>query len=207
MPIKQERQYRSMSPLTVPLEPTHQKRFESDFYVEGYATTFEPYVLFHDENGDPIYEQILPTAFGDCDMTDVIFQYDHVGKVFARNRNNTLLLEVHPESGLFIAGDLSKTTSSRLMYEDINTGLVDRMSWCFRPDYNTLEYNEETRTIIHHKIIKIYDVSAVSIPANDATEISSRSLVDGEIEKVKQELLRREHEKQKLLLKLKLGGI
>ncbi len=191
----------------MPLEPTHQKRFESDFYVEGYATTFEPYVLFHDENGDPIYEQILPTAFGDCDMTDVIFQYDHVGKVFARNRNNTLLLEVHPESGLFIAGDLSKTTSSRLMYEDINTGLVDRMSWCFRPDYNTLEYNEETRTIIHHKIIKIYDVSAVSIPANDATEISSRSLVYGEIEKVKQELLRREHEKQKLLLKLKLGGI
>lgn len=196
-----------MSPLTVPLEPTHQKRFESDFYVEGYATTFKPYLLFHDENGDPIYEQILPTAFGDCDMTDVIFQYDHVGKVFARNRNNTLLLEVHPECGLFIAGDLSKTTSSRLMYEDINTGLVDRMSWCFRPDYNTLEYNDETRTIIHHKIIKIYDVSAVSIPANDATEISSRSLVDGEIEKVKQELLRREHEKQKLLLKLKLGGI
>lgn len=196
-----------MSPLTVPLEPTHQKRFESDFYVEGYATTFEPYVLFHDVDGNPIYERIMPTAFGDCDMTDVIFQYDHAGKVFARNRNNTLLLEVHPEHGLFIAGDLSKTTSSRLMYEDINTGLVDRMSWCFKPDYNTLEYNEETRTIIHHKIIKIYDVSAVSIPANDATEISSRSLVDGEIERVKQELLRREQEKQKLLLKLKLGGI
>ena len=196
-----------MSPLTVPTEQGQSRRFESDFYVEGYATTFEPYVLYHDYDGNPIYERIMPTAFAECDMTDVIFQYDHAGKVFARNRNNTLLLEVHPEHGLFMAADLSKTTSSRLMYEDINTALVDRMSWAFMPDWNSLEYNEATRTITHHKIIKIYDVSAVSIPANDATEISSRSLVDGEIEKVKQELLRREREKQKLLLKIKLGGI
>ena len=39
---------------------------------------------------------------------------------------------------------------------------------------------------------KLYDVSAVSIPANDATEISARSLADGEIARLKAERLERE---------------
>ena len=39
---------------------------------------------------------------------------------------------------------------------------------------------------------KLYDVSAVSIPANDATEISARSLADGEIAKLTAERLERE---------------
>ena len=52
----------------------------------------------------------------------------------------------------------------------------------------------ETRTI--NKVLKLYDVSAVSIPANDATSISVRALVDGEIERLKAERL----EAQKLEL-------
>ncbi|MBR6619389.1 MAG: HK97 family phage prohead protease [Clostridia bacterium] len=182
------------------------KRIDSGFYVEGYATTYEPYILCHDSNGEPIYEQILRSAFNNTDMSDVIFQFDHRGKVYARQSNGTLIVEPD-EHGLFTAADLSKTTSSKQMYEEIDTELVTRMSWSFLPDYNTLEYNKETRTIIHHNIIKIFDVSAVSIPQNDATEISSRTLVDGEIEKVKQELLHRERRKAEILLKIKLGEI
>ena len=38
------------------------------------------------------------------------------------------------------------------------------------------------------KIGKLYDVSVVSIPANDGTEVSARSLVDGVIAKRSQEI-------------------
>ena len=63
----------------------------------------------------------------------------------------------------------------------------------------------ELRTIT--SIGKVYDVSAVSIPANDATSISVRNLSDGVIEQIKAERLEAlELEKRKLQLKLKMGG-
>ena len=67
---------------------SRQKRIDSDYYVEGYAATFERYLLFEDENG-PLYEQFLPEAFDGCDLSDVIFQYDHEGKIVARTYNKT----------------------------------------------------------------------------------------------------------------------
>lgn len=41
-------------------------------------------------------------------MSDVILQYDHNGRVFARTTNNTLVVEAD-DTGLFMAADLSKT--------------------------------------------------------------------------------------------------
>ncbi len=195
-----------MSLLSPLQNQTKAKRIDSDFYVEGYAATYEPYLLCNDIDGNPIYEQILRSAFNGADMSDVIFQLNHQGTVFARQSNQTLIVEPD-EIGLFTAADLGKTTSSKQMFEEISAELITKMSWSFLPDYSTLEYNKDTRTIIHHKIIKIFDVSAVSSPANNASEISARSFCNGEIEKMQQEWLKRERQKQELLLKLKLGGI
>jgi phage head maturation protease len=63
------------------------------------------------------------------------------------------------------------------------------------------KYNKDTRTRTILKIKKVYDVSAVSIPASNDTEISARSYFDGVIEAEKQELL----ERKKKILKLKLN--
>ena len=64
----------------------------------------------------------------------------------------------------------------------------------------------ELRTVTD--IGKVYDVSAVSIPANNATSISVRNLSDGVIEKIKAERLQElELERRKIQLKLRLGGI
>jgi hypothetical protein len=54
---------------------------------------------------------------------------------------------------------------------------------------------EDGKTILTRTITdigKLYDVSAVSIPANDATSISVRTFVNGEIERLKAERLEQE---------------
>ncbi len=195
MPKVANREYRSMIMAT---QPKSEKRFDSAYYVEGYAARFEPYVLYETSEG-PVHERFERDCFVGCDMSDVIMQYDHSGRVYARQSNNTLYLNVDDE-GLFIAADLSSTEGSKQLYEDISAGLITKMSWAFVP----LEYrfDKDTRTIVYTKIKKIYDVSAVSIPANDSTSINARAFADGEIERMAQELRNRE----KLALKLKLGG-
>ena len=204
MPIIKERQYRAL-PFATPAQSEKKNKFDSDFYVEGYAAKYERYVLFNDGE-KVVYEEFLPECFRDCDMSDIIFQFDHCGKVFARQSNNTLTVE--PDSiGLFICADLSKTSAARGMHEDIATGLVTKMSWGFMPDYNTLEVIETANeiTIRHHKIIKIYDVSAVSLPANNETEIQARNFANGAIGDFMKEFQKRKNHirKIKLLLEVK----
>lgn len=126
-------------------------------------------------------------------MSDIIFQYDHEGKVLARKSNNTLIVETD-DNGLFICADLGKSQASKEMYEEINSGLVTRMSWAFTVEEES--YNSETRTRTILKVKKVYDVSAVSIPANDDTEISARSYAKGVFDIEKQEMLERERQIQ-----------
>ena len=184
--------------------------------VEGYATTFnQPYELWRDTWGGDVYvflEQVDARAFDDCDMTDVIMQYNHEGRVFARTGNNTLALD--PDAhGLHIRADLGGTEIGRQLFEEIEGGYTDKMSFGFRVSKDkreeTEERNEETgvrtvtvlRTILG--ISKLYDVSAVSLPANDATSISARNYCEGVIAEIKEEFLAREkRERQKRKIRL-----
>lgn len=160
-----------MTPLLANQQRTS-KRFDSEYYVEGYATGFEAYPLY-EYDGVTIYERFERGCFDGCDMSDIIMQYDHEGRVFARNSNNTLIVDVD-DNGLFIAADLSKTSSARSLYEDIGAGMITKMSWCFVP-YDDTYFDKTTSTIVHRHIKKIYDVSAVSIPANQNTAINARN--------------------------------
>ena len=189
--LPNERQYRMMSnPLGIECRAGFDKRFDSNFYVEGYASTFnDPYVLFHDSWDDvDIKEMVLPDAFEGCDMSDVIMQYDHTGRVFARMSNNTLVVEPD-KHGLFVAADLGSTETSRSLFEDIDAGLITRMSWAFT--IADEEYDRAENTYIIKSVRKIYDVSAVSLPADPNTEISARSLLEGVIEQRHRESVER----------------
>ena len=175
--------------------------------VEGYATTFnEPYTLYSSRYYT-IKEQIDPGAFKDCDMDDVIMQYDHNGRVFARNKNGTLELTID-NHGLKIRADLSGTEIGKQLYEEIKGGYTDKMSFGFmvaedkRETTTDRENDHETvlRTIT--KISKLFDVSAVSIPANDATSISARRYSDGVIEDIKAERLERAKNKLRLMIEM-----
>lgn len=201
MPAKpHERQYRSLLAPLSPVPTGAEKRFDSDYYVEGYASTFnDPYMLYKFDDVE-YWEVIDPDAFRDCDMGDVIMQFDHNGRVFARMSNDTLIVEPQLH-GLFMAADLGSTSSSRGMYEDIDAGLITRMSWAFMPDWDEIEeiYDEDERklTSIIHKVDRIYDVSAVSLPADPNTEISARSYFDGAIERIAAERLQSALEAQR----------
>ncbi len=199
MPILENRQYRSL-PFATPANGEKKNKFDSDCYVEGYATKYDPYVLF-DDGGKIVYEEFVRGCFNNCDMSDVIFQFDHAGKVYARQSNNTLTVEAD-EIGLFVCADLSKTSAARSMYEDIESGLVTKMSWGFFPDYDSLEIVEtsDSITIRHHNVKKMFDVSAVSIPANNNTEIQARNFADGEISKFMKEIQKRKNHIRKIKL-------
>ena len=196
--VSQGRQYRNIKEIRV-AETVEGE--EKSYKVRGYATTYnEPYTLYSDEDIE-IREQVAPSAFDNADMSDVIMQYNHEGRVFARTRNNTLSLE-SDEHGLLIDADLGGTEIGRQLYEEIQGGYTDRMSFGFTVDEDEVNETREKgkRTIYLRtitKIGKLYDVSAVSIPANDGTEISARSFVDGLIEKEKAErLIEQEAEKR-----------
>jgi len=184
MPIVKSREYRNLAML----QPATQKRIESEFYVEGFATTFnKPYELY-EIDGVKYYEVIDRHALDGADMSDIILQYDHKGKVLARQSNSTLIVEAN-DVNLFICADLGKSQASKDMFEEINSGLVTRMSWAFTVAEDRYDRESRTRTILRVK--KVYDVSAVSIPASNDTEISARSYFAGVAEIERQELSER----------------
>ena len=176
---------------------------DGEMIVEGYATIFnEPYELYSFD-GYTVLEQIDSHAFDECDMSDVIMQYNHEGRVFARTSNGTL--ELTPDiKGLHTRGRLGGTDLGRQVYEEIDGGYTTKMSFGFRVGEDKREVTEDhennTVTVLRTitKISKLFDVSAVSLPANDATSISARNYVDGVIDAIKQERLAREkRERQK----------
>lgn len=196
MPIKtNEREYRN---LAAPLAADGAQ--DESRSVEGYATTFNQYYLLYDYGDYAVYEQVDARAFDECDMSDVIMQYDHTGRVFARSSNGTLALE--PDAhGLHVRAELGGTENGRQLYDEIRGGYTTRMSFGFTVKEDTWEESrdhETGKTTVRRtitKIKKLYDVSAVSLPANDATEISARSLADGWIRKAEQERLRAQKER------------
>ena len=197
------REYRSMVMTVRALDDSQ------DMVVEGYATTFNQPYLLYDGRYYKVWEQIAPTAFDECDMTDVIMQYDHAGRVFARNKNGTLTLAVDA-IGLKITASLGGTDIGRQLYQEIKGGYTDKMSFGFvvaeDQRVSTVDHENDVETITRTitKIKKLYDVSAVSIPANDMTSISARRYADGVIDGIKAERLERANKLKKLNLLLEV---
>lgn len=202
--ISKDREYRNM---TMQIREAGEGEEGQSKVVVGYASTFdEPYLLYSGE-GWELWETVDRTAFDETDMSDVIMQYNHEGRVFARTRNNTLRVEPD-EKGLFIEADLGGTEIGRELFEEISGGYTDRMSFGFTVtgDSEDREQNEAgvwiyTRHI--QKVGKLFDVSAVSIPANDGTSIAADAVTrsigdlrDGVIERIQAERL--EEEKREL---------
>ena len=196
MPKNENREYRNMVMEVVRDEQAEDQ--EERKIVAGYASTFnDPYVLY--QNEDIIYtEQIDEKAFDNTDMSDVIMQYDHEGRVFARISNETLSVKPD-EHGLYIEANLGGTELGRQLYDEIAGGYTDKMSFGFTVDADEelRREAEDGRVLIERTITgisKLYDVSAVSIPANNGTSISvsTRSKIDGAIEAIQAERLEAE---------------
>lgn len=197
MPIKNDREYRNLGLFEQQAEDAE------NYIVRGYASTFEPYLMF-EQDGVTFNERIAPTAFENTDMSDVVFLRDHTGRVLARTRNNAIILTTD-EHGLLSVTNLGLTEASKEMYEDIKAGNYTQMSFSFVVKDEHFEEAGNTVTRVIDSVRKIYDISAVAFPQNPGTDIgvSYRSLFNGVIEAREAERLRAI--KERALLKIKLN--
>ena len=193
--MNQNREYRTME---IRIQKSEEPEVKT-YMVEGYASTFEPYVLFRD--GETEYkEQIDPQAFDEADLSDVVFRVDHEGKVYARSSAGSLEIWTD-EHGLGNRADLSRTEAARALFEEIEAGNYPQMSFAFTVADD--EYDKKTRTRLIRKVAKVFDVSPVAFPANPNTNlgVATRAYFDGVIEEEKAERLeaeRREAQKQRI---------
>lgn len=203
--IQEGQQYRSME-----LRAVANGAENPEYRVSGYSTMFnQPFVLYRDKWGGQEYEireQVDSHAFDAADMSDVIFNLNHEGRVFARQSNGTLKLTIE-QKGLHVDAYLGGTEEGRKIHQEIEGGYLTKMSYRFVVEDDKIEeFTEgEKRVILRTitKIRKLYDVSVVSIPADDHTSISARSFSDGLIEKLQAERLeaeKKEEEKRQAVL-------
>lgn len=172
--ISKDRQYR-----------TFEVRAEPDgMTVEGYAAVLDTPEVMYEYDGIAYKEEIRRGAFDKAQMADVVMNYNHQGKPVARTKNGTLSLTVD-DYGLKVRADLSSTQESRALYEEIKSGLIDKMSFAFTT--NSEEYDKPTRTRRITGIKRVYDVAAVDFPAYDSTAIQARSYFEAEAERERAE--------------------
>ena len=199
--MNRNREYRTMA-LTIP--DSEEKRY----VVDGYASTYDPYVLLTIDGVD-YKERIEPTAFDGADLSDVVFRVDHMGRVYARSSAGTVSVWAD-DHGLATRADLSRTQKARELFADIEAGNYPKMSFAFVVADDGDYYDSATHTRVIQRIAKVFDVSPVSFPANPNTElsVSTRDYFDGVIEAEKAERLEREERelkkrKLKMLMEVK----
>ena len=203
MPVKSDREYRRIELSDIEYREEGQEKI-----VEGYATVFDQEYTLYSWSDWEVRESFDSASFNDTDLSDVIMQYDHQGRVFARGSNGTLTVKPD-EYGLKIRANLGGTEIGNQLYEEIKGGYTTKMSIGFtvKTEERTEEIDQEkNKTTVHRKITgvkKLYDVSAVSLPANDATEISARNIGDGLIAEIEEERLAAEA-RRKQIQKIKI---
>ena len=163
---------------------------EPSYKVRGYASTFNDEYELYPRMGDypAEYEQIDRHAFDGVNTRDTILQFDHQGAVLARTRNGSLHVGTD-DHGLWVEADLSGCQQARDLYESIQNGLIDEMSFGFiiaNDDDGlgctcTRDENGDYHTTIT-RVYRLVDVSAVSVPANPSTDIHIRSAITYVIE-------------------------
>ena len=131
--------------------------------LRGYPILFNTETKIYDFWYGEVRETILPTALEGTDLTDVYLVTGHniePDKVLGRNNVN-MRLEVD-ETGLFFECELPNTQHARDIYNLIETGIVDGMSFGFTCSD---EVNPETliRTITH--IDELFEITITPFPA------------------------------------------
>lgn len=142
--------------------------------VAGYAAVFGQETNI----GGMFTEVIARGAFKDAvGRDDVVFLINHDGLPLARTRSGTLTLR-EDDHGLYIETELDTRDPdvSSIIYK-MQRGDLDKMSFAFYPTKQEWDESGDMpkRTI---KEASLYDVSIVTTPAYDGTEIGLRSLND-----------------------------
>ena len=141
--------------------------------VAGYAAVFDE----ETDIGGMFREAIAPGAFADAvGRDDVVFLVNHDGLPLARTRSGTLRLK-EDDHGLYMEADLDPTDPDvRAIVPKMKRGDLDKMSFGFiaeRQSWRDMDSKYPKRTI---EQARLFDVSVVTTPAYEGTEIALRSL-------------------------------
>lgn len=164
--------------------------------VSGYAAVFDETT----EIAGMFQERIARGAFRNAldRGDDTVFLVNHEGLPLARTRSGTMTL-TEDERGLFMETVLDGNDPDvRAIVPKMKRGDLDKMSFAFRADVD--EWDDTgampVRTV---KDLRLYDVSIVTNPAYDGTEIGLRSLQQHQQANPKSQAARRLRMKAKLI--------
>lgn len=181
----------------------------------GHTLTGMP-IVFDERTDLGWYDEIIDKgALDNTDLRDVRFLVNHNVDMIplARSRNNnensTMQMTVDPTRGMFIRVDLDTENNmdAKSLYSAVERSDVSGMSFMFlvgEDSWEGLETEHPTRHI--RSLSKVFEVSAVTFPAYEATSIQARGLADAlesakaSLESAKAE--KREVERQKARIRI-----
>lgn len=154
--------------------------------LRGYPILFNTETNIYDFWYGEVRETILPTALNGTDLTDVYLITGHniePDKVLGRNNVN-MRMEVD-DTGLFFECQLPNTQLARDIYNLIEEGIVDGMSFGFTCSDEVNE-TTKTRTITH--IDELFEVTITPFPAyKEASVIVQKQRTQEEKERQEKE--------------------
>ena len=179
----------------------------------GSFLTGQP-IVYNERTNLGWYDEIInDDALAETDLRDVRFLVNHNTDMIplARSRNNnansTMQMSVVSGSGMEIRVDLDteNNAEAKSLYSAVARGDISGMSFMFTVDedsWEDLDTEHPTRYI--RAIGKVFEVSAVTFPAYEATSITARGLSDAlesaraSLESAKAEQREIERRKQKI---------
>lgn len=151
----------------------------------GHYLSGQP-IVYNERTDLGWYDEIIDDgALTDTDLRDVRFLVNHNTDMIplARSRNNnvnsTMQMEVVPGVGMNIRVDLDTENNmdARSLYSAVERGDITGMSFMFRVDSDSWDDKESEHPTRHvRSISKVFEVSAVTFPAYEATSIQARGL-------------------------------
>lgn len=173
----------------IPIERVELRNDDSDedcFYLEGYASTFEPYEMYGGPATGGWIEQLDRRAFDRTlkEKPDLHLLINHDGMPLARTKSGTLELSVD-DHGLKVRAKLDrKDPDATRLERKMIRGDMDEMSFAFRVKNQKWEATDEfkddpqaLRTITEVSLHK-GDVSVVNFGANPTTHAEVKSAAD-----------------------------
>lgn len=162
----------------------------------GKHITGQP-IVYNERTDLGWYDEIIDEgALDNTDLKDVRLLVNHDTNMIplARSRNNntnsTMQLEIVPSAGLAMRANLDteRNATANALYSAVERGDISGMSFMFIVDKDSWEDVDTEHPTRHvRSISKVFEVSAVTFPAYDATSISARGLSDA-LESAKESL-------------------
>lgn len=147
----------------------------SKMKFSGYALKFNQPTTIKSWCGD-FTEEIDRSAFDTADISDVVLNFNHnMSDLLARTTNGSLILTID-DIGLKVDGEIIDTALGRDVYKMMQEGLITKMS--FQTEVVEDKWNEEEQKRTLTAFGKFFDVSAVTFPAYEETQILAQRDAD-----------------------------